>query len=268
MDAPDAPDASDPGGPTGPSGPAGPAEPAGPAGPTDSAGPEGAAKPKSPANPKELVRYGYDQLAARYDEAFGSPTKYGPWLAALLDKLAVASRGHAGQPPGHARVLDLGCGGGVPVARVLAAAGHHVTGVDISETQVQRARAHVPSADFLRADATELDFPAASFDAVVTLYALIHMPLDEQPALLRRIADWLRPGGHLLATTGTTAHTGTDPNWLGSGTPMWWSHTDAATYRNWLSEAGLTVDQEEFVPEGNHGHTLFTAHRPAHMRRT
>ena len=38
----------------------------------------------------------------------------------------------------------------------------------------------VPGATFLRADATTLELPPESFDAVVCLYALIHVPLDEQ----------------------------------------------------------------------------------------
>ncbi|MGA9312441.1 MAG: class I SAM-dependent methyltransferase [Pseudonocardiaceae bacterium] len=77
-----------------------------------------------------------------------------------------------------------------------------VTGVDLSDVQICRARQLVPSATFIRADATTVNFPTASFDAVVCLYALIHMPLDEQPPLVARIATWLRPNGWFLATTG------------------------------------------------------------------
>ncbi len=74
--------------------------------------------------------------------------------------------------------------------------------MDISDVQVERARRLVPTATFLRADATTISFPPASFDAIVCLYALIHMPLATQPPLLRRAATWLRPGGWLLAVTG------------------------------------------------------------------
>jgi 2-polyprenyl-3-methyl-5-hydroxy-6-metoxy-1,4-benzoquinol methylase len=49
-----------------------------------------------------------------------------------------------------------------------------------------------------------------SFDAIVCLYTLIHMPLDEQPPLLTQIATWLRPSGWLLTTTGHGAWTGTE----------------------------------------------------------
>ncbi|MEU7149669.1 class I SAM-dependent methyltransferase [Streptomyces sp. NPDC045470] len=201
--------------------------------------------------PKDMVRRGYDAVSYAYRADDAGPDTYVPWIAALLDRL-----------PGRADVLDLGCGCGVPVARSLSAAGHAVTGVDLSEVQVRRARGLVPHATFHRADAAGLDLPDASFDAVVCLYLLIHLPLDEQPALLSRIAGWLRPGGTLLAVAGHGAWTGTEENWLGAGATMWWSHPGADTYRAWITAAGLTVDGEAFVPEGTGGHALFWARRP------
>ncbi|NEA34872.1 class I SAM-dependent methyltransferase [Streptomyces sp. SID13031] len=194
---------------------------------------------------KELVRRGYDALSTQYDEAFDGETKYGPWLAELLDRLLVPSR-----------VLDLGCGSGVPVALTLAEAGHQVTGVDLSEVQVKRARKRVPAATFLQEDAAKVDFPPGGFDAVVCLYALIHIPLDEQQTLLRRIGEWVRPGGLFVATVGSGAWTGSEENWLGGEVPMWWSQADASTTRGWIEEAGFVVEREEFVPEENSGHML------------
>jgi hypothetical protein len=44
---------------------------------------------------------------------------------------------------------------------------------------------------------------------------------------------------------------------------MWWSHPDAATYRTWMTGAGLDIVSEEFVPEGNGGHALFWCRRLA-----
>ncbi|MCX5053512.1 MULTISPECIES: hypothetical protein [unclassified Streptomyces] len=76
----------------------------------------------------------------------------------------------------------------------------------------------------------------------------VHTPQAEQPPLLRRIAGWIRPGGRFVATTGHGAWTGTEQNWLGGGAPMWWSHVGAATNRAWITEAGLTVEHEEFLP--------------------
>ena len=159
-------------------------------------------------------------------------------------------------------MLDLGCGCGVPVARSLAAAGYRVTGVDISEVQIERARRLVPAGTFIGADATVIGFPLRSFDAIVCLYSLIHMPLAAQPGLLRRAAGWLRPAGWLLAVTGHSAWTGAEDNWLGGQAPMSWSQADAGTYRGWLEQAGLPVTAQEFGPEGPGGHELFWARRP------
>jgi SAM-dependent methyltransferase len=201
-------------------------------------------------DPIEIVRRGYDAVSHLYRRDDDSPAEYRDWLAALRDRL-----------PARASVLDLGCGNGIPVAKALAGAGYGVTGVDLSDVQVERARRLVPAATFVRADATEVDFPPASFDAVVCLYALIHIPLDRQPPLLTRVAGWLRPGGWLLATTGASAWTGAEEGWLGGEAAMWWSHADAATYRGWITEAGLRVELEAFVPEGGSGHQLFWARR-------
>jgi SAM-dependent methyltransferase len=200
---------------------------------------------------RDLVRRGYDQLSYRYrsDDAEDGP--YGPWLADLHRRL-----------PGGSPVLDLGCGCGIPVARFLADRGHGVTGVDISDVQVDRARRLVPAAAFLRADAVDVRFPPGTFDAVVCLYALIHMPLAEQSPLLERIATWLRPGGWLLVTVGHEAWTGRQDAWLDGPAPMWWSQADAGTYRSWLERAGLTITSELLVPDGTAAHTLFWARKP------
>ena len=199
----------------------------------------------------DLVRRGYDALSYRYRADDADPGAYAPWLERLLRVL-----------PPAAAVLDLGCGCGVPVARALADAGHHVTGVDLSEVQVSRARKLVPAATFIQADATRAEFGDDSFDAIVSLYALIHMPVAAQPGLLRRAGRWLRPSGWLLVTTGHDAWTGSDPTWLGGSTPMYWSQADAAASRRWIGDAGLVITGEETIPEGSSAHALFWAQRP------
>lgn len=164
----------------------------------------------------------------------------------------------AGAHPGPWQVLDIGCGCGVPVARRLAAAGHYVTGVDISDVQVERAPARPRRRLPLRRRHGH-GLPPGSFDAVVCLCALIHMPLGRQPLLLRDIARWLRPRNWLLAVTGQDAWTGTEDNWLGGPATMWWSQAGAATYRTWLTQADLEVASQQFVPEGDSGPALFWA---------
>jgi SAM-dependent methyltransferase len=205
-----------------------------------------------PDDQADLVGRSYDALSYVYRADDDGAGNYAPWLGRLQELL-----------PATGQVLDLGCGCGVPVARTLAAAGHQVTGVDISAVQVGRARKLIPAATFLQADAAQVEFAAESFDAIVCLYAIIHVPLAAQPGLLARAAAWLRPAGWLLAVAGEGAWTGSEDNWLGGPATMWWSQADAATYRGWLEDAGLTVTEQAFVPEGDAGHALFWARKPA-----
>jgi SAM-dependent methyltransferase len=205
---------------------------------------------ESEPDPMSIVRRGYDELSYRYRADHDAPTEHLLRIAELTDRMQ-----------GRASVLDLGCGCGVPVARDLSDAGFDVTGIDISEVQIQRARRLVPAATFVRGDFTEAEFPVASFDAVVCLYAIIHVPLDLQPGLITSIAGWVRPGGWLLMTGGQDAWTGSEDGWLGGTSTMLWSQFDAASYRDLLIAAGFSVEEQRFIPEGASGHSLFWARR-------
>ena len=185
-----------------------------------------------------MVARGYDEVAQRYLE--WSPLRpSGPrreYLQRALDLV-----------PAGARVLELGCGAGVPMTAALAE-GRHVTGVDISATQVELARRNVPTATFLHADMTALAFEPEAFDAVVAFYSLTHVPRDDVPPLLARIRDWLRPGGALLASFGVEDDPGTiEEDWL--GVDMYFSHFSAKKNRRLVAEAGLVVDSAEVLVE-------------------
>jgi SAM-dependent methyltransferase len=199
---------------------------------------------------RDIVRGGYDAISYAYRSDAGEtdrdPTVL---LGPLLERL-----------PAGARMLDLGCGCGVPFTRLLAE-GFHVTGVDLSPVQIDRARRLVPAAAFVCADMTAVSFPAGAFDGVAALYSLIHVPLDEQPAILARIRGWLAPGGVLAAVVGKGAWTGTEDDWLGA--PMYWSHADEDTYAGWLEGLGFRVLERRFLPEGDGGHVLMVAAVPA-----
>ncbi len=204
-------------------------------------------------DPKEIVRAGYDIISRIYrgdEENDDDCAHYHLWLDELEPLL----------PPGGP-VLDLGCGCGVPVARRLAAS-HPLIGVDISPVQIERARRNVPGARFICTDMATLDLPPASLSAVVSFYAIIHLPLAEQPELFARILTWLQPGGYLMATVGHDEYSGQEDDWLQGGAPMHWSHADEATYLAWLDEAGFETLWTRFVPEDSAGHTLLLARRP------
>jgi cyclopropane fatty-acyl-phospholipid synthase-like methyltransferase len=162
-------------------------------------------------------------------------------------------------------VLDLGCGAGVPCTALLAERGE-VVGVDLSSRQLQLARRNIRDARFIKSDMTTVEFSPASFDAVTAFCSVANVPRDQHGALFDRIAFWLRPGGHFLASLGYSADAGTVEDWL--GTPMSFSSHDAETNRRLLAQAGLTVVVDEAVtmqePEGAVTFQWVIATRPAH----
>jgi cyclopropane fatty-acyl-phospholipid synthase-like methyltransferase len=205
------------------------------------------------ARQRELVRRGYDAISLAYRGGDGAAAvssgedvrRYADWTAELAGLLR----------PG-ARVLDLGCGAGIPATGELAGHGLQVLGVDISVVQLRRAARLVPAARFVQADMAAFSLRSASVDAVVSFYALIHLPLADQQALFPRIRAWLRPGGHFLAIVGAARWTGT-ARYL--GTDMFWDHADTATYRGWLQAARLAPLWDRYIPEGDSGHSLILA---------
>jgi len=201
---------------------------------------------------KEIVRKGYDKLSYAYrsDNATDDEGFYTEWVNCLKDKIP------AGSP-----VLDLGCGCGLPATKLLSEF-FKVTGVDFSEVQIERARILVPAAEFICSDIADVQFSNCSFDAVVSFYTIIHIPLDEHREILMRIADWLRPNGYLLIIVGHEAWTGSEDKYLGvEGGEMRWSHEGKETYVQWISETGLRILWARFIPEGESGHTLVLARK-------
>jgi SAM-dependent methyltransferase len=208
---------------------------------------------ETPDDPRQIVIDGYAKASHAYrGDAFeleGSGYEY--WLARFTPRLA----------PG-ARVLDAGCGNGLPVARALAGR-FDVTGMDLSPVQVERARSLVPQARFLVEDMTTAALAPGSFDAIVAFYSIINVPLDEQPALIARFAEWLAPGGWLLAVVGRDPWTGIEENWRGvRGARMYYSHTHVAKYRSWFADAGFAIAEEGREPKyGVPGYSVLVARR-------
>ncbi len=211
-------------------------------------------KPASDASRdyRRLVRDAYDWCATAYNAARGIEA---PDALELLDDL----------PPGS-RVLDLGCGAGVPVARTLAER-HAVVGIDLSTSMLRLARAQVRGASFLNADMGTIAFAPASFDALVSFYAIFHLPRELQPALFARAHRWLRPGGRLLVSLGRTDQPPYTEEFF--GVEMYWSHFGTVRYREMLGEAGFEIIEERVLTHGYNdagapaeSHPLFLARRP------
>lgn len=92
------------------------------------------------------------------------------------------------------RVLDVGCGAGA-FAALMAQRVEHVDALDRSPTMIEAARRYTPNnVNCVLADALADPLPSNSYDAIVSISALHHMPLQD---ILQRLAAALRPGGVL-----------------------------------------------------------------------
>jgi ubiquinone/menaquinone biosynthesis C-methylase UbiE len=177
---------------------------------------------------KKLVQAGYNTIAAEYLTTRTETSEDVLLLQELVARL-----------PEGARVLDAGCGAGVPVTKILSRF-FDVTGVDFAQAQIEMARQLVPNATFICHDIVDLDLPDGSFDAVCSYYAIIHIPRQEHPKLLLNFHRMLKPGGLALLCLGANGiEHEIEENYHGS--PMYWSHFDAETNLKLVGETGFGV---------------------------
>ncbi|MFB9238790.1 class I SAM-dependent methyltransferase [Plantactinospora siamensis] len=140
-------------------------------------------------------------MTVRYDEVVGPlRTAYDAGAAARdrVDKepWKLAERqGFADRLSPGARLLEIGAGTGQDSVH-FQRQGFEVVAADLSPEMVERCRAKGIEAyamDFL-----QLEFPAASFDAVFAMNCLLHVPNHDLPEVLATIRAILRPGGLLF----------------------------------------------------------------------
>jgi cyclopropane fatty-acyl-phospholipid synthase-like methyltransferase len=106
--------------------------------------------------------------------------------------------------PSGARVLDLGCGTGEPLAKYIVERGLAVTGVDESSEMLKFARQTVPEAELIHADMVSVEL-TGTFDAAVAWDSMFHVERKHHAAIYRKLANALLPGGKLLLSVGGSA---------------------------------------------------------------
>lgn len=142
-------------------------------------------------------------------------------------------------------LLDAGCGPGRPTLQM---AGKNGVGLDISLEQLSLAKERV-TAKLVQGDMTALPFTNDSFDAVIALYSLIHVPVDHHRTVLKGFARVLRPGGTLLVSEGGVEWTGSNPDWLDSGIEMRWSMAGPQATQSDLEACGFEIREIWDVPD-------------------
>lgn len=161
----------------------------------------------------------YNQAATSYEEqpghGFGDVAEQHAWDADIRDIL---------HPAAGARVLDVGTGTGV-LARLFAAWGCQVVGMDPAEQMLSEARRRTPPAlapalEFVCGD-TQRDgelFRDQSFDYIVSRQVVCH--LSDPLLAFGHWRRWLTPRGRVLVIDGLWTRTGWNDDQLADQLPL------------------------------------------------
>lgn len=155
--------------------------------------------PLTPNSPPEVLRArtkdSYDAIASRYLQWSSAGTGHATRMK-YIDRALPSSDTWS-----NATVLELGCGAGIPVTAALLARGMKVVANDISSTMIALAKEklHSEKVEFIEGDMMDLIFSRNSLDAVMAFFSILHLPPSDQPIIIKRISEWLRPGGVFVA---------------------------------------------------------------------
>lgn len=155
--------------------------------------------------------------------------------------------------PPAGKVIDLGCGAGLPFTALLAET-FNVTGVDFSKRQLELAKENVPDASLVQSDMTQVSFPAGEAGAVTAFFSIIHVHRDLHAELYKNIASWLKPGGMFVASLGKGGRAEDwEDDWFGAR--MFWSYHEPEIALEQISNAGMRVERswQETVDGGIDG---------------
>ncbi|MGV9206423.1 MAG: class I SAM-dependent methyltransferase, partial [Promethearchaeia archaeon] len=149
--------------------------------------------------------------------------------------------------PKHGKVLDAGSGSGEPVSKYLVDAGLEVIGVDLSDTMLKMARKNVPEATFLKQDLLNLEFDEESFDGIISVFTLFHIPKKDHFSVFLKFYGLLKSGGILLINTGTHDSEGFSQFF---GVPMFWSNYAPEKTLSFVKDAGFSIIFEDVLARG------------------
>lgn len=147
----------------------------------------------------------------------------------------------------NSTVLDLGCGTGIPISKILIEEGMIVYGVDASPTMVKVFQQNFPNTPVICEAVEDSLFFNQKFDAIIAWGLLFLLPKEVQGMVIQKAANTLKTGGKLLFTS-----TAKKIDWKDAMTGEYSISLGAQKYKELLTASGLSLI-EEFEDEGeNH----------------
>jgi SAM-dependent methyltransferase len=206
-----------------------------------------------------MIQNSYDHIAEQWHANFRGQA-YVDRTLGYVDKIL------EGLPAG-AKVLDLGCGTGNPIAKHIVERGFCVVGVDQSKKLLEIARTVVPEAELIHADMVEIQF-TEKFAAAVAWDSVFHIERKHHSAIYRKLADSLEPGGRLLLSIGGSGAESDDLGVEGITSEMFGHKFFYDAYapriaRQLLEAEGFEIEVWEVDDPSSHGHIAVIARKSA-----
>jgi SAM-dependent methyltransferase len=186
----------------------------------------------------------YRDVALEFDRDRGRSLMERPYLDAVLQRV-----------PASASVLDLGCGGGEPIARYLIEYGCRVTGVDTSRELLTLCRERFPNETWVEHDMRSLALHQ-TFDAIAAWDSFFHLNADDQRAMFSVFDHHASAGTMLLFTSGPEAGEAIGKMY---GHDLYHASLSEHEYRALLTSHGFIVLTYTREDEACGGHTVWLA---------
>ena len=200
-----------------------------------------------------MLRNSYDLIAEQWNANFRGQ--------AYVDRtLGYVDRVLDGLPTG-AKVLDLGCGTGKPIAEHIADRGFSVVGVDQSSELFKIAKEVVPGAQLIHADMLDVELEE-DFAAAVAWDSIFHVDRKHHAVIFQKLANALSVGGRLLLSVGGSDAADapeSDPDHKGFtsemfGQTFFYSGYAPQTARALIEAAGFEIELWEIDDPASKGH--------------
>ena len=160
--------------------------------------------------------------------------------------------------PPRATVLDLGCGGGSPVALHMAGQGFRVTGVDSSPTLISLCRTRMPDQEWIVRDMRSLAL-GRRFDGILAWDSFFHLRHEDQRGMFGVFAAHAAPAAVMMFNAGPGHGEAVGAY---RGDPLYHASLDAGEYEVLLAERGFTLIEHSVNDPATGGRTVWLARGP------
>lgn len=160
--------------------------------------------------------------------------------------------------PSGAKVLDLGCGTGNPIAKYIVEKGFHVTGIDQSGKMLEIAKTVVPEATLIHINMIDVELDIG-FAAAIAWDSMFHVERKHHSAIFNKLATSLNVGGRLLLSVGGTGDEGFTSEMYGY--TFFYSGHEPEVTRQLLENEGFEIEVWEVDDPTERGHIAVIARK-------